>query len=368
MKIMISAGEVSGDIHGAYLVKELKKLNPNIYFYGVGSEKLQAEGVDVKFDITRRGTIGFSEALPYLVPLYVTFLKTAALMKAEKPDLLLLIDSQGYNLPLAKAAKKLGIKTAYYIPPQEWLWGTGRGVKNAAKIIGLIISIFEKEHEVYKQAGGNSVYFGHPLLDIVKSSSSKKQNGPSIAICPGSRTQEIKGLLPILLKAADKIKAELPNARFIIPAASARVAKMIPGAVVGKTYEVLASSDLAICTSGTINLEASILGVPNIMVYKLSPLSYLIGKYIFKIKEKVPYFTMPNFLLQEKVIPELVMGDATPERIAEEALSILKDSSRQKRMKESFEKLKARLGSPGAISRCAKAILEFAQHSPKKAY
>lgn len=372
-KIMLSAGEVSGDVHGTYLVRELKKLLPDAYFFGMGSEKLLAEGVDVKVDIARRGTIGIFEALPNVIPVYFAYLKMVSLLKSEKPNLLILIDSQGINLPLAKAAKKLGIKTVYYVAPQEWLWGTPKGVKKVSAAIDLIVSIFEKEHEIYKQAGGNSVYFGHPLIDLVKASQSRdtlrqeylgKTAGPVISLCPGSRPQEIKGLLPILLKAGEEIKKQISAASFIIPAASTDMIKMIfkfigdfrPKAVIGQTDDILAASDLAICTSGTINLEASILGVPNIMVYKLSPITYLIGKYILKIGEKLPYFSMPNLLLEEKAIPELVMQDANPPTIAAEALSILQDPARQQKMQQQFEKLRHKLGQPGVIARCAKEI------------
>ncbi|KPJ69698.1 hypothetical protein AMJ44_02815 [candidate division WOR-1 bacterium DG_54_3] len=373
-KIMISAGEVSGDAHGTFLVRELKKLDPNIYFFGMGSEKLLAEGVDVKLDISQRGTIGIFEALPNFFPIYITYLKMIRLMKKERPDLLLLVDSQGINMPLAKAAKKLGIKTIYYIAPQEWLWGSSRGIKKVAVTLDLILAIFEKENEVYKLAGGKVAYFGHPLLDIVKpplnKGSAKKQllgmeAGPVISLCPGSRTQEIKGLFPLLLKAGEIISQEIPEARFLIPAASTNMIKEIfglicdfrPKAIVGHTYEILSVSDLALCTSGTINLEASILGTPNIMVYKLSPLTYLVGKYILKIGEKLPFFSMPNLLLEEKVVPELVMDQANPEKIAAEAISILKSPARREKMKASFVKLKNKLGSPGVISKCAQAIL-----------
>ncbi len=375
-KIMISAGEVSGDTHGTFLVRELKKLNPDIYFFGMGSEKLLAEGVDVKFDLTKRGTIGIFEALPNIIPIYIIYKKLVWLMEKERPDLLLLIDSQGINMPLAKAAKKLGIKTVYYIAPQEWLWGTARGVKKVAKTVDLIVSIFEKEHTIYKQAGGNSVYLGHPLLDIVKPSLSReearkqflgKEEGPVIALCPGSRTQEIEGLFPILLKAGERIKKELPAARFLIPAASTNMIKKIfgligdfrPKAIVGHTYDILAASDLALCTSGTINLEASILGTPNIMAYKLSPITYFIGKHILKLGEKLRYFSMPNILMEQRVIPELVMEQANPKQISEEALSILIDSVRQQQMRASFSTLRSKLGSPGVISRCAQEILRF---------
>lgn len=373
---MLSAGEISGDAHGAYLVRELKKLDPNIYFFGMGSEKMLAEGVDIKFDLTKRGSIGIFEALPNILPIYIIYRKMVSLMKKEKPNALILIDSQGINMPLAKAAKKMGIKTIYYIAPQEWLWGSPKGVDKVAKNLDLIISIFEKEHTIYKQAGANSVYFGHPLLDIAKASLSRQQaqekyigehKGPVIALCPGSRLQEIKGLLPTLLQAAEKIKARIPDAKFIIPAASTTMIKEIfglikdfrPLAIVGSTYDILTASDLAICASGTINLEASILGVPNIMTYKLHPLTYFIGKYFLKIGEKLKFFSMPNIIMDEKIIPELVMDEANPDRIVGEALALLQDQNLRAKTLTKFEALRARLGKGSAISQAAKQILSF---------
>lgn len=373
---MISAGEVSGDIHGTYLVQALKKLDPSIYFFGMGSEKLLAEGVDVKFDLTKRGSIGIFEALPNVIPIYIIYRKLVALLKKEKPDLLILVDSQGINMPLAKAAKKLGIKTVYYIAPQEWLWGTEKGVKKVIKAIDQIISIFEKEHGVYQKAGGNSVYFGHPLIDIVKPSLSKEEtkeklvgaekDTPVIAICPGSRRQEIKSLLPVMLSACEIIHKQIPKAKFIIPAASTNMIQGIfnmisddfrPLAIVGHTYDILNAADLALCASGTINLEASILGVPNIMVYKLSPLTYFVGKHFLKLDKKLKYFSMPNMLLDRMEIPELTMEKANPKQIAEEALSILYGRERQQNMRAAFSVLKTKLGEPGVISRTATAIL-----------
>jgi lipid-A-disaccharide synthase len=372
---MISAGEISGDTHGTYLVRELKKLDPSIYFFGMGSEKLLAEGVDIKFDMTQRGSIGIFEALPNVVPIYLTYLKLVALMKKERPDLLILVDSQGINMPLAKAAKRLGIKTVYYIAPQEWLWGTEKGVKKVSNTLDQIVAIFEQEKEVYANAKANVIYEGHPLIDIVKPSKSKEEvrkeflgetTGPVIAICPGSRTQEIRGLFPILLKAGELIQRRMPHAKFIVPAASTDIIKEVfdlieedfrPLAVVGHTYDILAASDLALCTSGTINLEASILGTPNIMTYKLHPLTYLMGKYVLKIGDKLKHFSMPNILLDEAAIPELVMEEANPQKIAEESIEILKDVSRREKMANSFNLLRNKLGSPGVIPRVAKAIL-----------
>ncbi|MDD5593393.1 MAG: lipid-A-disaccharide synthase [Candidatus Margulisbacteria bacterium] len=371
MKIMISAGEVSGDVHGSYLVKELKKLRPDISFFGVGSDRLAAAGMEIRFDITKRGTIGLLEALPNLWPIFSTFLKIKKLIRREKPDLVILIDSQGLNLPLAKFCRKIGLKTVYYVAPQDWLWGTPAGVKRTAGAVGLIVAIFEKEFEAYKKAGANVVYFGHPLLDIVTSRAPRVAG--QICLCPGSRTHELKTLFPILLEASGLIQTQLPDATFIIPAATQDIYNEIRSlinhsslaishykVVEGKTYDTIATSDLALCASGTINLEASLLGVPNIMAYKLSRLTYFLGKYVLKIDKKIKYFSMPNILLDEKIIPEFIMSDAEPKTIAAAAVGILNDRDKQAQMKSAFTRLRRALGAPGAIHRAAQAILDFA--------
>ncbi|MBN3033103.1 MAG: lipid-A-disaccharide synthase [Candidatus Saganbacteria bacterium] len=372
MKIMISAGEVSGDVHGAHLVNELKKLRPDAEFFGVGSGRLAAAGVDVRFDISRRGTIGIFEALPNLLPLLAAFRQIKKMVLAEKPDLVILIDSQGINFPLAKFCKKAGLKTVYYIAPQEWLWGTPKNVKLVAETVGLIVAIFPKELAAYKKAGANVVYFGHPLVDIVKPTMSREAARAKfaargakyvISLCPGSRTQELKTLWPVLSAAARLIAAQLPGTKFIVPSALRAGPSFAPGdfpVVHDDTYNALSCSDLALCASGTINLEASLLGIPNIMAYKLSWPTYLIGKYLLKIDKKIKYFSMPNILLDEKIIPELVMGDATPRTIAAAALEILRDPDRQAAMKKAFARLKTGLGAPGAVRRAASAIVNFA--------
>src|SRR3989339_962928 len=299
MKIVVSAGEVSGDIHGSYLISEIKKINPDISFLGMGGERLNAIGVEILFDISSKGSIGLVEALPNVVSIYATFLKMKRLLADERPDALLLVDSQGFNVPLASFAKKLGIKTIYYIPPHEWLWGTEKNLKNIADKIDLIVSIFEREHNAYKKVGGNSIYFGHPLLDIVKPELSKEEaqnkfnpeKKKMVTLCPGSRRQEIENIFPILVKSAEIIKEALPETLFYILASSdwakEKIADQIKNSKIkdfqiaqSQRYDVLNISDLAIAASGTINLETSILGTPNLMVYTLNPLTYFIAKNI----------------------------------------------------------------------------------------
>lgn len=383
MRVMLSAGEVSGDVHGSYLVGELKKLRPDLEFFGAGSERLAAAGVEVVLDLTRRGTIGIFEALPNLLPIYLAFRRLVRLLDERRPKLLILIDSQGLNIPLAREAKKRGIKTVYYIAPQEWLWGTEKGVRKVAATVDLIVAIFEKEYNVYKMAGANIVYFGHPLVDIVKPTMSREEarvkyfgreaaglncrQSPVIALCPGSRTQEIQGLLPVLLQAGQLVRKDFPGARFLIPAATfdtikesfGLIGNFHPQAVVGHTYDILNASDLALCASGTINLEASLLDVPNIMIYKLSWPTYFIGKYLLRIDRKIKYFSMPNILLDEKVIPELTMADAEPVQIARAALDFLAHESHRQKMLSSFARLRQLLGAPGAVHRAAKEIVSM---------
>lgn len=379
-KIFISAGEVSGDVHGSYLVKELKKQRSDLQFYGIGSERLAAEGMKIDYDIARRGTIGIFEALPNALPLYFIFNRVKKQLVADRPDLVILIDSQGFNVPLAQFCKKNGIKTAYYVAPQEWLWGTSRGARKIARLVNLIIAIFEKEFEIYRREGANVVYYGHPLIDIVKPSRSKEEtrrqlmgpevtpSTPVISLCPGSRLQEIKGLLPMLLEAGRIIRRSIPNAHFIIPVASSKIIEEIfglikedlrPKAIVGETYNLLYASDLNLCSSGTINLESSILGVPNLMLYKLSYPSFLIGKYILHIDRRIKYFSMPNILLDRPVIPELVMGNANPGKIASTALSILQDRQKMEEMKTQFYNLRSKLGNGDVIQKVAEKILSM---------
>jgi lipid-A-disaccharide synthase len=378
VRIMVSAGEVSGDLHGAYLVQELKKHQPDLEFFGLGSARLAAAGVEIVLDLTRRGTIGIFEALPNLLPVFLAFRRLVRLLDERRPDLLILIDSQGLNMPLASAAKKRGIKTVYYIAPQEWLWGTPKGVARVAATVDLVVAIFQQEYDIYKKAGAHVVYHGHPLIDIVKPSMSREEarkkflggsfdRSPVIALCPGSRTQEIKTLLPTLLRAGKLLKQALPDAGFLIPAASFDTIKdgfslvddFHPQAVVGHTYDILNAADLALCTSGTINLEAALLGVPNIMTYKLSWPTYFIGKYLLRIEQKIKYFSMPNILLEAAIVPELVMADAEPAKIARVALDILADDGRRKLMLAAFSRLRQQLGAPGVLSRVAKEIVSM---------
>lgn len=364
-KIMLSAAEVSADLLGARLATELKGCR----LFGMGGEKMRLAGVDVKIDITDKSSIGITEVIKHLPQQLSTLKALKKMLIGEKPDALILIDAQGLNMPLAKFAKSKGIKTIYYIAPQEWLWGTRKGINNVIRTVDLIISIFKKEHEIFKAAGGNSFYFGHPILDTVRSNMSwedfRKKFGLNaqekiIALCPGSRSHEIKNFLPILKDVAARIK----SAQFVLPISSSKFRSEIEKNIAklpvrikiidGFNYDVLANSDLVIAKSGTVVLESVILNTPVIMFYKLSPLTYWIGKNLLKIK--LPYYSMPNILANKLVVPEFVMKDATAENIYNAAMKILADPDKAK---SGYSEVRALLGEKGATKKAALKIIEF---------
>lgn len=373
IKIMLSAGEVSGDVHGANLAHELFRINPKAHLFGMGGEKMKAKGVDIKYDLTSYGTVGIVEILKFLPFILITFLKMKALLKKEKPDLLILIDYQGFNMMLAMYAKKLGIKTIYYISPQEWLWGTSKGVKKVADTITKILCIFENESAIYKKAGGRAIYIGNPNLDIARPSMSKElfcQNleinpkFPIFGLFPGSRMQEIESLLSILLETASKIKAKVPNAQFVLSLSSEHFREKI-GQIIkdkksdiqiiyGKSYDILNISNISIAASGTTLMEAVIIGAPAIMIYKLSKLSYFIGMKILKIKLR--YYCMPNILVNREVIPEFIQDRVTPDNLSNTAIKILTDPNTLDTMKNGYRQIVTKLGTTGAVKRAADEI------------
>lgn len=364
-RIMMSAAEVSADLLAGRLAEELKECQ----LFGMGGEKMRAAGVDVRIDITDKSSIGIIEAIRFLPTQLYTLHLLKKMLKRERPDALILVDAQGLNMPLAAYAKKLGIKTIYFIAPQEWLWGTKKGIGKVVRTIDLIISIFSNEHEAFKAAGGNSVYFGHPLLDVVKPSLSRAQfiekfglaSGKKvIALCPGSRRHELKSLFPILISVASKIE----GAQFVLPVSSSKFSGLIKemvsasgvnmSVIEGHNYDVLANSDLVIAKSGTIVMECVLLGTPVIMFYKLSSLTYHIGRKLLGINLK--YFSMPNILAGKMVIPEFVMEKATAENLYDEAVKALADPQR---IRSGYADVRKLLGSPGSTKKAAQKIVEF---------
>ncbi|MCX5849106.1 MAG: lipid-A-disaccharide synthase [Deltaproteobacteria bacterium] len=371
--IMIIAGEASGDMHGANLVREMLKVNPDLNFYGIGGEKLHKEGVELLANAASMAVIGFTEVVSKLG----SILKIMGMMKRSlderRPDLVILIDYPDFNMPLAKAARKRGIKVFYYISPQVWAWRKGR-IKQIKRNVNKMAVILPFEVEFYRQEGFEANYVGHPLLDMVKTDYPKQEsrkkfglaeNKITVGILPGSRLSEIKKLMPELLRAAEILEKEIPDMQFVLPLAytleETDVTNFISmfnvkvKVISGHTYDVISCADLALVASGTATLETALLGVPMIIVYKISQLSYFIGRLIIHVKN----IGLVNIIAGKTIVPELIQADASGNIIAREALSILTNEERKQEMIRELKTISAKLGEPGAAIRTAQLVLDM---------
>ena len=371
---MLVAGEASGDLHGANLVKALRHLSPDLEILGIGGAKMKEAGVKVLFDINQMAIVGFAEVLSQFKRLRGVFLKTCQIISAQKLDALVLIDYPGFNLRLAAhlRKRKMELPIIYYISPQVWAWGGGR-VKRIAKLVDRMLVVFPFEREIYRAKGLPVEFVGHPLLDIIGEEETKREeiaadldislSKPLVGLLPGSRRQEVMRLLPLMLKAAKLMKKE-KDLQFILPRASTISSKEIHSlltpdsevrVVTERTYRVMASADLLLVASGTATLEAACLGTPMLIVYKVSFLSWLVTKPLIKI----PHLGLVNVVAGRKVVPEFLQFQAQPGRIAAAALSLLEDKNRRELMKEDLKAIRAKLGQPGASQRAARLVLEM---------
>lgn len=371
--IMIIAGEASGDMHGASLVREMLKINPALNFYGIGGNKLREEGVELLANASDMAVVGLTEVVSKLGKI----LKIMGMMKKtldeRRPDLVILIDYPDFNLFLAKAAKNRGIKVFYYISPQVWAWRSGR-IGQIKKTVDKMAVILPFEVDTYGRKGFKVDYVGHPLLDMVKINYSKQESRRkfgiaedkiTIGILPGSRPSEVKKLMPELLRAAEILQKEIPDIQFVLPLADTleetMVAEFISESNVkikvisGYTYDVVSCADLALVASGTATLETALLKVPMIIVYKISLLSYAIGRLIVDVKN----IGLANIVAGKTIVPELIQGDACGENIAREALAILKNEEKRQEIIKELTAIRAKLGEPGAAIRAAQIACDM---------
>ena len=365
--IMIVAGEASGDMHGASLVREMLLINPSLNFYGIGGKSLQQAGVKLIAHTSAMAVMGLTEVV-YKLP---SILKIMGMMKRSldeyKPDLVILIDYPDFNLRLAKAAKKKGIKVFYYISPQVWAWRKGR-IKQIKNTVDKMAVILPFEVDTYSKKGFIVNYVGHPLLDLVKPNYSKSEsrkainiaeNKTTIALLPGSRLFEITKLLPEMLRAAEILAQKIPDVQFVLPLADTLEGKNISDisenfpvkihVIKGLTYNVISSADLAIVASGTATLETALLGIPMVIIYKVSPLSAIIGRLLINVK----HIGLANIIAGKTIVPELIQNDANGTRIAAEVLDILMNEKRKKEMILELAETRDKLGSPGAARKAA---------------
>jgi lipid-A-disaccharide synthase len=371
-KILIIAGEASGDLHGANLVKALHGQSPDLKIYGVGSRRMREAGVTMLADASEIAVVGATEVLTHIGAIYAVYAKLKRFLREERPDLLVLIDFPDFNILTGKAAKKLGIPVLYYISPQVWAWRKGR-VKTIAKLVETILVVFPFEVELYRATGVDVRFVGHPLADVVDSPYTRDearrqlglaQDRRTIALLPGSRRKEIMHLFPDMLRAAKILRGRYPDLQFILPVAPTLDREFVEGfvensgvplAIVdGRVYDVLRASDAAMVTSGTATLETGLMAVPMVIVYRASRFTYWIGSLLVSVRN----FGLVNIVAGRAVVPELLQDEATPERIAEELGTILADPEKHRRITEELVRVRTVLGEGGASRRAASAVLE----------
>ncbi len=375
-KIFISAGEASGDLNGASVAAALRNIRPDIRLYGMGGEMMRAAGVEIVYDIADLGVMGIVEIAKSLPRLFRLRDFLADWMARERPDVLVVIDYPGFNTRLAKVAKQQGIPVISYISPSAWAWGRGRA-KEVAETVTKVAAIFPFEADVYRQAGADVVFVGHPLLDIVKPSLPRDEAyrlfgadpaRPVVLLMPGSRRQEIDKLLPVMLAAMEKVVQNVPDCQIFLPVASTISREILQNIIdgynikvrltAGNTYDLMNIGTVAVAASGTATLEAAIMGLPTVIVYKVAPLTYQLGKMLIKI----PHIGLPNIVAGRRIVPELLQGEANATNIARETLPIVTDPAVRDRIAADLADVRRKLGESGAVGRVAEVILEVAAH------
>ncbi len=355
MRVFVSAGDISGDSHAARVVRELRSLVPELEVYGIGGDKLKEEGAHIYFHLDDLSVVGIGELFNRLSAIWRANRGTKKILKSLPPDVVLLVDYPGFNLLLAKIAHKIGLKVIYYIPPQVWAWGSYR-IQFIKRWVDKVITILPFEQNFYRKYGIDAYFVGHPLLDAIDK---KREEGRFIALLPGSRMSEIKNMLPLLLS----ISRVFPKEEFIIPLASHRHKDFVTSLVksvnprvevkVGSTYEILSHSKLAITASGTATLECAIIGVPLIIVYKVSPLTWVFARMLVN----VPHIGLVNLVAGERITPEFIQGEATKEKIVPVIERLLKNG--RKNMEKKLDSIRGMLGEKGASRRAAEIIAEL---------
>lgn len=374
-RILIVAGEASGDLHAASVVQELLRRAPHLTVEGIGGDRMRQAGVRLHAYAGDLAVVGLIEVAYKIPALWRAYRSMIRLLRERRPDLLILVDFPDFNLLLAGRAYRLGIPVLYFISPQVWAWRAGR-IRSIARYIRQLLVIFPFEEGFYRQRGVEALYVGHPLLDRLSHSPSMdearrrlelEETATVVGLLPGSRMSELTRHLPLLLRATRQLMMARPDLRIIIAAADGLPLDLISShlkqegssarVVQGRTQEVMAASDLILVASGTATLEAAIIGTPMVIVYRLALVSWLLARLLIR----VPYVGMVNLVAGKGIVPELIQFEATPERIADEARHLLESPERRRRMQEQLHEVRDRLGPPGAVNRAANAILELLQ-------
>jgi lipid-A-disaccharide synthase len=372
-KICFSAGESSGDSHAANLYLELKKQFSTVTASGMGGAKMAEAGISLCYDSSQIAIIGVVEIFKYYVEIRRVLKIMQNLLLNERPDLLICVDYKEFNYQLAKFAKQNGIKVLFYVSPQVWAWRKNR-VKKYGAVIDMMAVIFPFETAYYEAENVPVRYVGHPSVDkvipnLTKSAAREKfllnTDAPIIGLVAGSRVNEIKQLLPVMLAAAQKLKIDFPNCQFILPQADsisdALIQQYLNRANVSVTviknqpYEVMQCCDAIMTCSGTATLEIALLGIPMVICYRLNSLTYFLGRMLIKTR----FIGLPNIIFGESIVRELIQNDATAENLVTEIHRLLTDSEAAQNCRADLGCVREKLGLGGGIQNMAALVREM---------
>ncbi|OUL24179.1 lipid-A-disaccharide synthase [Nostoc sp. RF31YmG] len=383
MRIFISTGEVSGDLQGSLLIAALKRqalaAGLELEIVALGGEKMAAAGATILGDTSHIGSMGLLEALPYLVPTLLVQRKAIAYLKQNPPDLVLLIDYMGPNLGIGTYMQQHlpKVPVVYYIAPQEWVWSVS--LRNTNRIVGFtnkLLAIFPEEARYFRSSGADVSWVGHPLVDRMQTAPSRQEaraklgispEAIAIALLPASRHQELKYLLPVIFQAAQTIQAKLPEVHFWIPLSLEEFREPIAAGiqryglratvVSDQQKEVFAAADFAITKSGTVNLELALLNVPQVVVYRLNPITAWIARNI--LKGSIPFASPTNLLVMREIVPEFLQEQATAENIIQAAMELLLNPDKRQQTLADYQEMRQCLGEVGVCDRAAQEILQM---------
>ena len=415
-KILIVAGEASGDRHAARLVAAIRERVPGAEFFGIGGEALAGEGVRILCPASRLAVVGLLEVAGHLPAVWRALRDLSRALKTERPDLAILVDFPDFNFWVARLARFRGVPVMYYISPQVWAWRTYR-VRTIARLVHRMVVIFPFEAEFYRQKGVPVTYVGHPFMDTLLALPPREEllrgwgldpDRLTIALLPGSRAGEIERHLPIMLAGAALIQQTIPNCQFLLPLASTAPRELVEGMVMGylgggrgsaapspppkppsppfkgleegvwgrivngpvapgilpqitiipgQSYAALAAAEVAVVASGTATVEAALAAVPTVIVYQISPLSFRVGRRLIRVE----HIGMANLLAGERLFPELLQEDFTPARLAREVVDLVAHPERLAALRRGLARLLESLGGPGASARAAQVAVELMQ-------
>ncbi len=371
--ILFSAGEASGDQHAANMFLEIKKHQPDIKGIAMGGAKMAQAGIDIRYDSAGIGVIGVVEVLKHYGEIQRALKLMQQIIKTERPDLLVCVDYKEFNFKLAKFAKQQGIKVLFYVSPQVWAWRAGR-VKAYGKVIDMMAVIFPFETAYYEAENVPVRYVGHPSVDKVHPQQTKAEDmarfqldtqKPVVGLLPGSRANEIKRLLPVMLAAAEQLQARFSDCQFILPQADSISDELLADylqtsaikikVIKQQPYDVIQCCDAVMTSSGTASLEIALLTVPMLICYKLSAITYWLGRLLVK----TPFIGLPNIVAGKLIVKEFIQHEATADVLATEVERILTDATYRETMRENLTVVKQQLGEGGGSKNMAMLALEM---------